>query len=828
MPLFEGDITPSEDRLFDLSLDMICVVGFDGTFKKINRAWQRTLGYEPGDLVGALGASFIHEEDVARTLAAGEAMLGGNNVASFENRFRCKDGSYRWLHWSAAADFEADVVYAVARDITERKEMEKALRASEERYRQLVESLARSEETLASAQAIAHLGSWDHNIRTDQISWSDELYFIYGLKPGGVTLTHEFIKDRTHRDDRAALDEAIARSRESRTSWAVDIRIVWPDQSVRWIHSMGQFEFDDAGQPRRVFGTALDITERKRAELDRRKSELSLAAAQHLAHMGSWESDLVTGEVVASAEFYNIYGLDPKTDRIDRSTLWEQDHIDDLPAVRRAVADSMRDRKRYHLDHRIVRRDGAVRWVHEQGEFTFDETGRPITAVGAVLDITDRKAAEERLAFLAHHDALTNLPNRVFLGPRLAQSIARALDSGRLAAVLFLDLDRFKYVNDTLGHRVGDTLLKGVSQRLRACVRNDDCIARTGGDEFIIVADDIASIDDVGEIAQKIVDAFAEPFRLGDDELYVTASLGVCICPQDGVEPDTLVRNADTAMYRAKDSGRNRFCTYTADMHAAALARVSIEKRLYRALEDEQFELHYQPAASLETGTFFACEALLRWRSPDRGLVLPADFILVAEETGLIVPIGAWVLREAARQSKAWADAGTPWRVSVNVSGRQLRDASFIDEVWRAITDAHADARLMGIEITESAALGEPEVARDVLGECRRLGMDILLDDFGTHYSSLTYLKKLPIDVIKIDRSFVAGLPADPGDGAIVKSVIGLGESLRCRVIAEGVETQAQADWLRAAGCKFATGYWFAKPMAAPELAAFHPSKSER
>jgi diguanylate cyclase (GGDEF)-like protein/PAS domain S-box-containing protein len=534
--------------------------------------------------------------------------------------------------------------------------------------------------------------------------------------------------------------------------------------------------------------------------------------------MGSWESNLLTGEVVASDEFYSIYGLDRAKDHVRRETLWAFDHPDDLPAIRRVVAESMKDRGQYHLDHRIVRRDGTVRWVHEQGEFTFDAYGRAVAAVGAVLDITDRKEAEEQLVFLAHHDALTSLPNRVLLGRRLEDSIEHSLGQGRNTAVIFLDIDRFKNVNDTLGHRRGDMLLKAVAARLNDCLRPRDTIARTGGDEFVIVADDVASADDASGIARKIVDSFAEPFRIGDEDLNVTASIGVCVCPQDGLEADTLIRNADTAMYRAKDAGRNRFEIFSADMHSATLTRLSLEKQLHRALQEREFELYYQPTIDLETGAIVACEALIRWRSPDRGIVMPGDFIAVAEETGLIVPIGAWVLREGARQAKAWAMSGTPCLVSVNVSGRQLRDAGFIDEVLETISATKVDPRSLGIEITESAALGDFEIARSVLGECGRLGMDVLLDDFGTHYSSLTYLKKLPIDVIKIDRSFVAGLPEDQDDAAIVSSVIGLGENLGCRVIAEGVERPEQHAWLRARGCRYAAGYWFARPMPAREF----------
>ena len=913
------------DRFFALSIDLLAVIRRDGAFVRCNPAWERTLGFRPEELAGTSCFDLIHPDDVERTKALGERMAEGENVSGFENRYRCKDGSYRWLHWSAAVDRDAGLIYAVARDISEPMRERLATLESEQRFRDLAEqsldmiayeaadgrftyvsaacrtifgyepeemighdsadfvhpderaeverrhaqpdqdvfktlfrgirkdggyrwldticrlvrddadkpagflvicrdvterehALGRiklSEEALALAQRIAHLGSWEKDVRTGAVTWSDELWAIYGLEPGSAELDDPFVKSRVHPDDVDALNRALDGARDEHRSYTLDIRILRSDGTYRWIQSTGQWSYDDAGEPVRVFGTALDVSERKEAELARRKSESGLASAQHLARMGSWETNLLTNEVVASEEFYRIYGLEPGVDTVRRETLWAFDHPDDLPAVRRAVAEGLRERRQYHLDHRIVRRDGQVRWVHEQGEFAFDQSGRAISAVGAVVDITDRKEAEERLQFLAHHDALTNLPNRVLLGSRLERSIHHAVTHGRCTAVVFLDLDRFKNVNDTLGHRVGDLLLKAVAVRLAQSVRPRDTIARTGGDEFIIVADDVASPDDAGAVAQKIFESFKRPFRIGDDELYVTASAGVSICPQDGDEPDTLIRNADTAMYRAKDAGRNGYTLYSAEMHSAALERLSIEKQLHRALAEGQFELYYQPTFDMRTGSPVAVEALLRWRSPDRGFVTPGEFIAVAEETGLIVPIGAWVLREAARQARAWADGGTPLTVSVNVSGRQIRDAGFADTLRGAIADAGVDPRLLGIEITESAALGDFETAREVLSECGTLGMDVYLDDFGTHYSSLTYLKRLPIDVIKIDRSFVAGLPGDEDDAAIVHSVIGLGKSLDCRVIAEGVEREEQAQWLRERGCCYAAGFLFARPMSA-------------
>lgn len=931
------DLLGESDRFFDLSLDLLGIFDREGRFHKVNPAWKQILGFDSAELVGTSCLDLIHPDDLERTLALAETIRTGGTIAAFENRYRGKDGSYRWLHWSAVPDLETGLVYAVARDVTERTLVRVALEQSEQRFRDLAEQsldmianesldgtftyvspaclailgyepnemvdrqsedfvhpddraivaerhraldrvsfhqefrgvrkdgahrwldticrvmrdgggnptgflvicrdvterkgaaeiIRQREEALALAQRIAHLGSWDFDARTGKNSWSDELYSIYGIEPGSVELSEEYVTRRTHPADRPLLDAAIEQSRAERRPYCVDIRIQRTDGTYRWIQSLGQWEFDDAGNPLRIFGTALDITERKEAELGRRKSAAGLATAQHLARMGSWETNLLTGEVTASDEFYAIYALDRAKHAVRRETLWEFDYPDDLPAIRHAVAESMKMHREYQLDHRIVRRDGQVRWVHEQGEFTYDQFGRPVGAVGAVLDITDRKHAEEQLAFLAHHDALTSLPNRVTLMRRLELSIAQALAYGRTTAVLFLDLDRFKNVNDTLGHRAGDLLLKAVAARLSECVRPGDTVARTGGDEFVIVADDVASVDDVGEVGRKILASFVRPFRVGDDELHVTASVGICVYPRDGNEPDTLIRNADTAMYRAKDEGRNRYQLFTEDMHSSVSDRIALEKQLRKALAAGEFELFYQPTVDLVSGAILTAEALLRWRSPERGLVLPTVFIGIAEEIGFIGELGAWVFRAAARQAQVWVEAKTPCAVSVNVSGRQLRDAAFVDEVRRAIDDARVDARLIGIEITESAALGDPEIARNVLGECRRLGLHVMLDDFGTHYASLTNLKQLPIDVIKIDRSFVAGLPANADDAAIVNSVIGLGESLHCRVIAEGVEREEQAIWLRERGCKFATGFWFARPLPVKEFSALLAARAK-
>jgi diguanylate cyclase (GGDEF)-like protein/PAS domain S-box-containing protein len=437
---------------------------------------------------------------------------------------------------------------------------------------------------------------------------------------------------------------------------------------------------------------------------------------------------------------------------------------------------------------------------------------------GVGLDISERKHSEDLLKHAALHDPLTGLGNRTLLSEKLLQTAHTALRRGEQVAVLFLDLDRFKVMNDTLGHNAGDELLKAVAQRIRRSLRAEDTVVRLGGDEFVIVAEVMRS-EGVTALVRNVMESFHEPFSVNDRLLHVTTSIGISVYPSDGTEPEDLLRNADAAMYRAKDLGRNTFQFFTSDMHAEAVDRLATEIDLRHGLDKGEFELYYQPVIDLRAGAAVSAEALIRWHHPTRGLVPPNEFIGIAEETGLIVPIGAWVLQEGARQARRLADLGfNECYISVNVSGRQLRDPTFLEHVRAALSESGPVANSFGIEITESSALGDPDRALAVLDECKRLGLLILLDDFGTHYSSLTYLKKFPIDVIKIDKSFVDGLPDDTDDCGIVKAVVALGQGLDCEVLAEGVESVVQATWLAENECCYATGYFYARPMPVPEF----------
>lgn len=445
-----------------------------------------------------------------------------------------------------------------------------------------------------------------------------------------------------------------------------------------------------------------------------------------------------------------------------------------------------------------------------------DEEGRALNYVTVFSDISLLKVSQERLEYLAHHDVLTGLPNRLLFRDRLEHAIQRADRGGSKLAVLFLDLDRFKHVNDSLGHTVGDALLQEVASRLRTFLRRDDTLARLGGDEFTILMEGLRQGKDASVLAEKLIQALGEPFQLQSYELLVGASIGISIYPQDAQSAESLLRNADAAMYRAKDNGRNTHRFYSKDMTTTALERVVLEAQLRHAIEQEQLQLHYQPEVDLVTGELVGLEALVRWKHPGKGFIEPSRFILLAEETGLIVPLGEWVLRAACTQGKKWLDAGVDFgSLAVNVSASQVLRGTLRQCIERVLRETGFPPERLEIEINESFIMRQPNQSIDHFTAIRELGVQLAIDDFGTGHSSLAYLKQLPIDKLKIDRSFVRDLPEDINDAVIAKAVIALGHSLQFRVIAEGVETLGQRDFLRLQGCDEAQGFLYSQPMDA-------------
>jgi len=464
----------------------------------------------------------------------------------------------------------------------------------------------------------------------------------------------------------------------------------------------------------------------------------------------------------------------------------------------------------------LIRRDGTEMTIEDSIAPIHNREGRKIGAVIVFRDVTAARAMARQITHSAEHDFLTGLPNRLLLSDRIGQAIIMAQRTRRQVAVLFMDLDGFKHINDSLGHPVGDKLLQSIAVRLVACVRAVDTVSRQGGDEFIVLLSEVQGPESAAVMANKILASVAERHSFEPHELHITTSIGVSIYPDDGSNAETLIKNADTAMYQAKEGGRQSFQFFKPEMNARAVERQSLEEDLRRALEREEFVLCYQPKVNLRTGMIKGAEALVRWRHPTRGLMPPLQFIPIAEECGLIVPIGRWVLREACRQARAWVDAGLPvLTMAVNVSAVEFQDEGFLSGLFAVLDKTGLDAGCLELELTESVLMKRPEAAALILQTLRTRGVRLAIDDFGTGYSSLSYLRKFPIDTLKIDQSFVRQICGGGDDAAIVTAVISMAHSLRKHVVAEGVETQEELDFLRTQDCDDAQGYFFGKPVPA-------------
>jgi diguanylate cyclase (GGDEF)-like protein/PAS domain S-box-containing protein len=473
----------------------------------------------------------------------------------------------------------------------------------------------------------------------------------------------------------------------------------------------------------------------------------------------------------------------------------------------------------FDVEFRIVHRDGTERWAQSRAFPIRDAQGELHRIAGITEDITERKRYQERLLHLAHYDQLTDLPNRVLFYDRLKQTIAQARRNAWIIGVVFIDVDRFKIVNDTLGHAGGDTLLRNISERLTACLRPGDTVGRLGGDEFAVILSALAAPQDAGLVAGQILKALSAPFHVGDNETYTTVSVGIALYPSDSDDIDTLIRNADMAMYDAKAAGGDGYRFYTAEMNERALEKTQLERKLRHALEREEFLLHFQPKADIVTGEISGCEALLRWQSPEDGLVSPDRFIPLLEETGMIVPVGVWVLRAACAQVRAWQNARVrPVPIAINLSARQFQQQDLVAVIAKTLSEHGVAARFLELEITESAAIQNADASIAALRALKVLGVAIAIDDFGTGYSSLSYLKRLPVDTVKIDRAFITDLATNPEDASIAQAIINMAHNLGLKVVAEGVETASQLSFLGSHGCDQMQGYYFSRPLPAAAM----------
>ncbi|MFO1323471.1 MAG: EAL domain-containing protein [Burkholderiales bacterium] len=732
--------------------------------------------------------------------------------ANFDTEFRIvhEDGQTLWLHaieeTFTGASGEVILLRGTLRDITRQKQTE----AERDRATQrLNTALHGSNLILVDVDP------------TGVVFLSERWNELLGGPPQETYTTFEALMAITHEDEREGiLREYVDALTGRKSEYQVEHRVRAYDGTWKWIRSRGRVvERDAHGRALRIAGINEDITARKLAEEQLGRSESRFRSLLALSSDWYWEQD-------ADLRFTEVSGMDPERDRVGvaqflgRSGLGHETFDPGDAELARYRAQTEARQPFRDVTHTIRDVDGELRFLSFSGEPVFDRDGNFAGYRGIARDVTQSRRAEERIRRLAHFDELTGLPNRTMFMHTLQRAFSLAQRRGKQFALFFIDLDRFKNINDSLGHEAGDRLLQDVAHRLRSHLRESDTVARLGGDEFVVLVEDSITPRELNAIAQNILNAVARPYLLSGSEYHVTGSIGIATYPADGLDPAALLKNADIAMYLAKDHGKNNFQFYSAQQNAHSFERPAMESALRHALEREEFVLHYQPKIAIGSGQIVGVEALLRWNHPDLAVVAPSQFIPLAEETGLIVPIGRWVLRTACAQSAAWQRDGLPrLRIAVNLSARQFTDDGLLDDISDAIAAASLPPDGLELEITESMVMHNPERAVTTMKRLRDLGISVSIDDFGTGYSSLGYLKRFPIDNVKVDRSFIKDLPHDTDDAAITRAVIAMAQSLRIRVIAEGVETREQLDFLREHDCDECQGYYLSRPLPAAEFA---------
>ncbi|MCP3961421.1 MAG: EAL domain-containing protein [bacterium] len=593
-------------------------------------------------------------------------------------------------------------------------------------------------------------------------------------------------------------------------SWSRESVNLRKDGSRFPVHITSDVVYDSQGEPIGVVSSCQDISERKRREVALEESEERYALAMRGANDALWDWDVAGGTVYYSPRWHEMLGYE-ETEIGDSPEDWfSRVHPEDRPQLRQKVRDHL-ERRTSHLEdeHRILAGDGSFRWLRSRGLAVWDEDGKPLRMAGSQADITGLKVK----------DPLTGLCNRLLLLDHLTLAIGRAQRQGRPTfAVLFLDVDRFKVINDSLGHVVGDQLLLGIARRFEKCLRPSDTFARYGGDEFTVLIEDITSVGEAVHVADRLLEELTEPFKLADKDVFVTASVGIVIYSREYRHPEDLMRDADLAMYRAKETGGSCYQIFDDELRRNAMALMEVETELRQALDRGELRVYYQPILSLETSRIVGFEALVRWQHPERGLLEPKDFLAVAEETGIIVPIGEWVLEQACRQIRRWQRRTTiepPLTVGVNLCAKQLVHADLPGKVTQILNDTGLPPSSLNLEITETTLLQQTGEATRTLSEFRKMGIHVCLDDFGTGYSSLSYLQQFPIDTLKIDRSFVKRLSRESKSFEVVRSIIDLGRNLNISVVAEGIETSKQLDSLKNLACDFGQGFSFSRPLDA-------------
>lgn len=667
-------------------------------------------------------------------------------------------------------------------------------------------------------------------------SWVLNIGALYGLpeEPKDTSELLSYVYD----DDREKLTQVVMKAiTEQISENDCEYRIIRPDGEIRWLLSRILIGLNSKGEPRYLASMCFDITEQKLAQEHLERSNVQLEQAQKFLHAALSASGIAIFRHAIDRQASDLGSQDYNTWNFNLSELYgyppgtlmtpelrdRRMKKEDIAAIQYKISESLTTgRHDCQYEYPIQWEDQSKRWLLAKYTTEFDGRGKPQYVSGAVVDITDRKQAEEQTNFMATHDMLTELPNRFMFSNLLKHTIETAKRYSNRFAVFFIDLDRFKAINDALGHQAGDQLLVGISDRLLQCLRSSDVLARISGDEFVLLAPGLDSEDGAAVLARKIIADVSKPIDLYGHKCQVTASIGICLYPDHGTDEETLIKHADSAMYIAKEAGKNNYQFFNALSTSQSLERMALENELRAALGNGELYLEYQAKLNLRNDEISGVEALLRWENEQFGNVSPARFIPVAEETGLIVPIGRWVLMAACRQNVEWQRQGMqPICVSVNISARQFLSKDLLEHIKEALEETGMAPELLELEITESMVMHHVEEALAQLFEIKKLGARIAIDDFGTGYSSLAQLKRFPIDTLKVDRSFISEVAHNLEDQAITEAIIEMGRSMSLTITAEGVETKEQQEFLRRRACDEIQGYYFSRPVAPSEFSKF-------
>lgn len=761
LQLYEYIVSVSDEHMSFIGSDYIYQAVNDMYLKSHNKQRDEIVNHSISELLG----EDIFKNNVKEKF---DRCLQGE-IIKYEDWFVFNESNRRYMAvtyypFKPKEDETVLGVVVISRDIT-KTELHK------ENLKRIDDELRESQKSLIQAQKISSLGSWEWDLKTDETRFSAEYYNLFGF-PNNEIPTREDCLSRIHPDDLNDVNQAVMNAIQNNAKYSIEYRIKFPNGKHKYVQGKGEVEYDKNSQPIRFYGTVHDITERKENEEILQQHAVVFQSAREAVVITDSDQNVVqVNHAFTKILGYSAQEAIEKTPRLWRSERHDDAFYDNLHHILETEGE-------WQGEIWNRRKSGEVVPTWQSITKVVDKKGDVKKYISIFTDISEKMLAEERFRHLAHYDVLTDLPNRLLFNERCEYSLARSKRDGSKFALLFLDLDRFKNINDSLGHPTGDKLLQLVAQRLKDQVRDEDTVGRLSGDEFTIILEQVSKPEDAAIVARKLITAIQHPFDVQGHKLHIGTSIGISIYPDDGEDVTTLIKNADAAMYRAKEQGRNRYEFYTAQLTEAANERVALEYQLRHALEKDNLTLHYQPQVSITTGKMIGAEALIRLNRPDQGLIYPDSFISLAEETGLIVPIGEWVLFTACEQFKYWLQQGHELQhISVNISAIQLYHESFIDMVVDTLKLTELEPQCLELEITESLIMKDTEQAIKILKEIRKLGVSIAIDDFGTGHSSLGQLKLLPIDKLKIDRAFIIDVADDPSDVAIIKTILALGKA---------------------------------------------------